>query len=198
MRAGGGFRGGGGRGGGRRSDIRLKHDIVFLGRLDNGLLKNALAADQQPSESIGSDEKFGDDACAAATIDQAASSPRAAPPAPPPIGATAPPGHTKQWEGGLSFYDLEFFYVKSDCCGFLIKCIEGRSERQKRRDALNDLPDMPPLNGNHAMLLSSSQVQPFLIASVVAEIGTRKSTMRLDGNDYHIKASSLNCSCNSR
>jgi hypothetical protein len=44
---GGGFRGGGGRGGGhahrggrgggRRSDIRLKHDIVYLGRLDNGL-----------------------------------------------------------------------------------------------------------------------------------------------------------------
>jgi Chaperone of endosialidase len=37
MRAGGGFRGGGGRGGGRRSDIRLKHDIVLLGRLENGL-----------------------------------------------------------------------------------------------------------------------------------------------------------------
>ena len=37
---GGGFRGGGGRGGGRggrRSDIRLKHDIVLLGHLDNGL-----------------------------------------------------------------------------------------------------------------------------------------------------------------
>jgi len=34
---GGGGRGGGGRGGGRRSDIRLKHDIVFLGRLDDGL-----------------------------------------------------------------------------------------------------------------------------------------------------------------
>jgi hypothetical protein len=35
----GGFRGagGGGRGGGRRSDIRLKHDISLLGRLDNGL-----------------------------------------------------------------------------------------------------------------------------------------------------------------
>jgi hypothetical protein len=31
---GGGFRGGGG---GRRSDIRLKHDIVLLGRLDDGL-----------------------------------------------------------------------------------------------------------------------------------------------------------------
>ena len=29
--------GGGGRGGGRRSDIRLKHDIVLLGRLDNGI-----------------------------------------------------------------------------------------------------------------------------------------------------------------
>jgi hypothetical protein len=29
--------GGGGRGGGRRSDVALKHDIVFLGRLDNGL-----------------------------------------------------------------------------------------------------------------------------------------------------------------
>jgi hypothetical protein len=37
MRAGGG-RGGGGRGGGgRRSDMRLKHDIVLLGRLDDGL-----------------------------------------------------------------------------------------------------------------------------------------------------------------
>jgi hypothetical protein len=35
---GGGGRGGGGRGGGgRRSDIRLKQDIVPLGRLDNGL-----------------------------------------------------------------------------------------------------------------------------------------------------------------
>ena len=35
---GGGRRGGGGRGGGgRRSDIRLKHDIVLLGRLDDGL-----------------------------------------------------------------------------------------------------------------------------------------------------------------
>lgn len=32
---GGGFRGGGG--GGRRSDIRLKHDVVLLGHLDNGL-----------------------------------------------------------------------------------------------------------------------------------------------------------------
>ena len=31
---GGGFRGGGG---GRRSDIRLKHDIVLLGHLSNGL-----------------------------------------------------------------------------------------------------------------------------------------------------------------
>jgi hypothetical protein len=29
--------GAGGRGGGRRSDIALKHDIVLLGRLDNGL-----------------------------------------------------------------------------------------------------------------------------------------------------------------
>ncbi len=29
--------GGGGRGGGRRSDIRLKHDIVLLGRRDNGI-----------------------------------------------------------------------------------------------------------------------------------------------------------------
>ncbi|MFZ3357182.1 MAG: tail fiber domain-containing protein, partial [Xanthobacteraceae bacterium] len=27
----------GGGGGGRRSDIRLKHDIVLVGRLDNGL-----------------------------------------------------------------------------------------------------------------------------------------------------------------
>ena len=37
---GGGFRGGGvgrGGGGGRRSDIMLKHDVVLLGRLDNGL-----------------------------------------------------------------------------------------------------------------------------------------------------------------
>jgi Protein of unknown function (DUF3300) len=37
MRAGGGSRGGGGRGGGRRSDIRLKHGIVLLARLDNGI-----------------------------------------------------------------------------------------------------------------------------------------------------------------
>src|SRR5262249_11195271 len=37
---GGGFRGGGGGGrggGGRRSDLALKHDIVLLGHLDNGL-----------------------------------------------------------------------------------------------------------------------------------------------------------------
>src|ERR1700753_2726817 len=34
-RGGGGFRGGG-RGGGRRSDIRLKHDVVLLGWLNNG------------------------------------------------------------------------------------------------------------------------------------------------------------------
>ena len=35
---GGGGRGGGGRGGGgRRSDMRLKHDIVLLGRLNDGL-----------------------------------------------------------------------------------------------------------------------------------------------------------------
>ena len=39
---GGGFRGGGGGGfrgggGGRRSDITLKHDIVLLGHLNNGL-----------------------------------------------------------------------------------------------------------------------------------------------------------------
>jgi hypothetical protein len=34
---GGGGRGGGGRGGGRRSDIRLKHDLVLIGRLDDGL-----------------------------------------------------------------------------------------------------------------------------------------------------------------
>jgi hypothetical protein len=40
---GGGFRGGGGGGGfrggggGRRSDIALKHDVIFLGKLDNGL-----------------------------------------------------------------------------------------------------------------------------------------------------------------
>lgn len=38
MRGGGGGGGGrGGGGGGRRSDIRLKHDIVLLGHLDNGL-----------------------------------------------------------------------------------------------------------------------------------------------------------------
>jgi hypothetical protein len=34
---GGGGGGGGGRGGGRRSDIRLKHDIVLIGHLANGL-----------------------------------------------------------------------------------------------------------------------------------------------------------------
>lgn len=34
---GGGFRGGGGGGGGRRSDVALKHDIVLLGHLANGL-----------------------------------------------------------------------------------------------------------------------------------------------------------------
>jgi hypothetical protein len=34
---GGGARGGGRGGGGRRSDIALKHDIVLLGRLDNGI-----------------------------------------------------------------------------------------------------------------------------------------------------------------
>jgi hypothetical protein len=33
----GGGRGGGGRGGGRRSDIRLKHDLVLLGHLKSGL-----------------------------------------------------------------------------------------------------------------------------------------------------------------
>ena len=32
MRAGGGFRGGG-----RRSDARLKHDVMLLGHLDNGI-----------------------------------------------------------------------------------------------------------------------------------------------------------------
>jgi hypothetical protein len=37
MRARGGGGGGGARRGGRRSDIRLKHDIVLLGHLDNGL-----------------------------------------------------------------------------------------------------------------------------------------------------------------
>ena len=37
MSGGGGGRGGGGGGGGRRSDIALKHDIVLLGHLDNGL-----------------------------------------------------------------------------------------------------------------------------------------------------------------
>ena len=34
---GGGFARGGGGGGGRRSDMRLKHDIVLLGRIDDGL-----------------------------------------------------------------------------------------------------------------------------------------------------------------
>jgi hypothetical protein len=33
----GGGRGGGGRGGGRRSDISVKHDIVLLGRFENGM-----------------------------------------------------------------------------------------------------------------------------------------------------------------
>ena len=37
MGGGGGGRGGGGGGRGRRSDISVKHDIAFLGRLDNGL-----------------------------------------------------------------------------------------------------------------------------------------------------------------
>ena len=38
MRGGGGGGGGrGGGGGGRRSDLWLKHDVVLLGRLDNGL-----------------------------------------------------------------------------------------------------------------------------------------------------------------
>jgi hypothetical protein len=37
FRGGGGHRGGGGRGGGRRSDIRLKRDIVLLGYLNDGL-----------------------------------------------------------------------------------------------------------------------------------------------------------------
>jgi len=34
---GGGMRAGGGGGRGRRSDIALKHDIILLGHLDNGL-----------------------------------------------------------------------------------------------------------------------------------------------------------------
>ena len=33
----GGMGGGGGRGGGRRSDVTLKHDIAFIGQLDNGI-----------------------------------------------------------------------------------------------------------------------------------------------------------------
>ena len=37
MAARGGGARGGGRGGGRRSDIMLKHDIILLGHLDNGL-----------------------------------------------------------------------------------------------------------------------------------------------------------------
>src|SRR5689334_8287822 len=37
VRGGGGGGGRGGGGGGRRSDIALKHDIVLLGHLDNGL-----------------------------------------------------------------------------------------------------------------------------------------------------------------
>lgn len=36
-RGGGGGGGRGGGGGGRRSDVALKHDIVLLGHLDNGL-----------------------------------------------------------------------------------------------------------------------------------------------------------------
>ncbi len=54
-RGGGGFHGGGGArgGGGRRSDIRLKHDIVLLGRLDNGLGFYRFAYDGSDKTYVG-------------------------------------------------------------------------------------------------------------------------------------------------
>jgi len=52
---GGGFRGGGGGrgGGGRRSDVRLKHDIAFLGRLDNGIGLYRFIYDGQVKAYVG-------------------------------------------------------------------------------------------------------------------------------------------------
>ena len=50
--AGGGGRGGGG-GGGRRSDINLKHDIVLLGVLDNGLGFYRFAYDGSDKAYVG-------------------------------------------------------------------------------------------------------------------------------------------------
>jgi hypothetical protein len=49
----GGGGGGGGRGGGRRSDIALKHDIVLLGRLDNGLAYYRFAYDGSSKPYVG-------------------------------------------------------------------------------------------------------------------------------------------------
>ena len=50
---GGGGRGGGGGGGGRRSDIALKHDIVLLGHLDNGLAFYRFAYDGSSKPYVG-------------------------------------------------------------------------------------------------------------------------------------------------
>ena len=49
---GGGGRGGGG-GGGRRSDIALKHDIILLGHLDNGLGFYRFAYDGSSKPYVG-------------------------------------------------------------------------------------------------------------------------------------------------
>ena len=57
FRGGGGFRGRGGGGfrggGGRRSDIRLKHDVVLLGWLDNGLGYYCFAYNGSKSAYVG-------------------------------------------------------------------------------------------------------------------------------------------------
>ena len=45
--------GGGARGGGRRSDIRLKHDVVLLGQLDNGLGYDRLAYNGSEKAYVG-------------------------------------------------------------------------------------------------------------------------------------------------
>jgi endosialidase-like protein len=50
---GGGGRGGGGRGGGRRSDLRLKHDVALLGRLDDGLGFYRFAYNGSDKEYVG-------------------------------------------------------------------------------------------------------------------------------------------------
>lgn len=52
---GGGGRGGGGRGGGggRRSDLRLKHDVVLLGRLSNGIGIYRFAYNGEKREYVG-------------------------------------------------------------------------------------------------------------------------------------------------